>query len=158
MGSARARHCLPGTGLRPSKRLIGNFMTGSKPISDHAVARTTRCLFGLFWIVTLLAAQLDQRTRKAVLIDSWYRKSHPTFADALAAVRRDIWRGTGLYPPTEVLTSREGKRPHTPLTTKAEPWVRTSVGGYHSRPSTGTTPKPLRALQRRLAYALCHAA
>ena len=61
------------------------------------MARTTPCLFGLFSIVTLLAAQLDQRTRTAVLIDSWYRKSHPTFADALATVRRQIWRETGLF-------------------------------------------------------------
>ena len=68
--------------------------------SDRAVARTTPCLFGLFSIVTLLAAQLGQRVRTAVWIDSWYRKSHPTFADALAAVRQAIWRETGL------LTSR----------------------------------------------------
>ncbi len=24
--------------------------------------------------------------------DAWYRKPHPTFADALALVRRDLWR------------------------------------------------------------------
>jgi hypothetical protein len=46
------------------------------------------------------AAQLSQRVRTAVLVDSWYRKSHPTFADALAAVRQAICRETGL------LTSR----------------------------------------------------
>ena len=57
--------------------------------SDQAVARTTPCLLGLFSIVTLLAAQLGQRSRTAVWIDSWYRKSHPTFADALAAVIRN---------------------------------------------------------------------
>ena len=68
--------------------------------SDRAVARTTPCLFGLFSIVTLLAAQLGQRVRTAVWIDSWNRKSHPTFADALVAVRQAIWRETGL------LTSR----------------------------------------------------
>jgi hypothetical protein len=68
--------------------------------SDHAIARTTPCLLGLFSIVTLLAAQLGQRPRTAVWIDSWYRKSHPTFADALAAVRRQVWSEMGL------LTSR----------------------------------------------------
>jgi hypothetical protein len=68
--------------------------------SDRAVARTTPCLFGLFSIVTLLAAQLGQRVRSAVLVDSWYRKSRPTFADARAAVRRQIWCEAGL------LTSR----------------------------------------------------
>ena len=52
-------------------------------------------------MVTLLAGQLGQRTRTAVLVESWYRKSHPTFADALAAVRQAIWRETGL------LTSRQ---------------------------------------------------
>ena len=92
--------------------------------SDRAVARTTPCLFGLFSMVTLLAAQLHHQTRTAVWTDSWYRKSHPTFADALAAVRRQIWYETGL------LTSRH----------------------RHN------TPKPSRALQRCLLYALCHAA
>jgi hypothetical protein len=65
--------------------------------SDRAVARTTPCLFVMFSIVTLLAAQHDQRTRTGVLIDSWYRKSHSTFADALATVRRQIWRETALF-------------------------------------------------------------
>ena len=64
--------------------------------SDRAVARTTPCLFGLFSIVALLATQLSQRARTAVLSDSWYRKSHPTFSDSLAAVRRHIWCETGL--------------------------------------------------------------
>jgi hypothetical protein len=64
--------------------------------SDRAVARTTPCLFGLFSIVALLATQLSQRARTAVSIDSWYRKSHPTFSDSLAAVRRHIWCETGL--------------------------------------------------------------
>jgi hypothetical protein len=79
--------------------------------SDRAVARTTPCLFGLFSIVTLLAAQLGQRTRTAVWVDSWYRKSYPTFADALAAVRRDIWRETGL------LTSRNRHKTPKPTPT-----------------------------------------
>ena len=34
--------------------------------SDHAIARTTSCLFGLFSIVTLLAGQLHHRARTAV--------------------------------------------------------------------------------------------
>jgi DDE superfamily endonuclease len=65
--------------------------------SDRAVARTTPCLLGLFSIVTLLAAQLDGRTRRAALADSWYCKPHPTFSDTLAAVRRHIWQETGLF-------------------------------------------------------------
>jgi hypothetical protein len=54
-------------------------------------------LLGLFSIVTLLAAQLGQRARTAVWIDSWYRKSHPTFSDSLAAVRQHIWCEAGLF-------------------------------------------------------------
>jgi hypothetical protein len=61
------------------------------------VARTTPNLFGLFSMVTLLAGQLGQRARTAVLVDSWDRKSHPTFSDSLAAVRRHIWCETGLF-------------------------------------------------------------
>ena len=64
--------------------------------SDRAIARTTPCLLGLFSIVTLLAARLDRRARSAVCIDAWYRKPRPTFADTLAAVRRQFWREQGL--------------------------------------------------------------
>lgn len=39
---------------------------------------------------------MHQRARTAVLLDSWYHKSHLTFADAVAAVRQQIWRETGL--------------------------------------------------------------
>jgi DDE superfamily endonuclease len=76
--------------------------------SDRAVARTTPCLLGLFSIVTLLATQLGRRARLAVLTDSWYRKPHPTFTDALAAVRRHIWLETGL------LTSRRSHEMQKP--------------------------------------------
>jgi hypothetical protein len=64
--------------------------------SDRAIARTTPCLLALFSIVTLLAARLDRRARLAVCTDAWYRKPRPTFADTLAAVRRQFWREQGL--------------------------------------------------------------
>jgi len=64
--------------------------------SDRAIGRTTPCLLGLFSLVALLAARLDRRARAAVLTDAWYRKSRPTFADTLAAVRRQFWREQGL--------------------------------------------------------------
>jgi DDE superfamily endonuclease len=68
--------------------------------SDRAIARATPCLLGLFSLVALLAARLDRRARTAVSTDAWYRKPRPTFADTLAAVRRQLWREQGL------LTSR----------------------------------------------------
>jgi hypothetical protein len=50
----------------------------------------------------LLAARLDRRARSAVCLEAWYRKPRPTFADILAAVRRQFWREQGL-----LLSSRQ---------------------------------------------------
>jgi hypothetical protein len=67
--------------------------------SDQAIARTTPCLLGLFSTVALLTTRLSKRTRLAVAEAAWYKKQRPTFADALAAVRREIWRAQGFpYP------------------------------------------------------------
>jgi hypothetical protein len=63
--------------------------------TDKAIARTTPCLLGLFSIVALLATRLSSHARIAGANAAWYRKSHPTFADTLAAVRREIWRAQG---------------------------------------------------------------
>lgn len=63
--------------------------------SDLAIARTTPCLLGLFSLVTLLAGRLSSQARLAVATAAWYRKKRPTFADTLAAVRREIWREQG---------------------------------------------------------------
>ena len=64
--------------------------------SDKAIARTTPCLLALFSIVTLLAGQLPAHQRRRVAATAWYTKSRPTFSDALAAVRREIWREQAL--------------------------------------------------------------
>ena len=60
--------------------------------SDKAIARTTPCLLALFSIVTLLASHLPAHERRQVARAAWYHKPQPTFSDALAAVRRAIWR------------------------------------------------------------------
>lgn len=81
--------------------------------SDRAIARTTPCLLALLSIVTLLAARLDHRVRSAVCIDAWYRKPRPTFADTLAAVRRQFWREQGLllsWRQAELRKPRPGLR------------------------------------------------
>lgn len=69
--------------------------------SDNAIARTTPCLLALFSIVTLLATKLPARERRQVAATAWYFKPQPTFSDALAAVRRTIWReeGSSTSPP-----------------------------------------------------------
>lgn len=65
--------------------------------SDRAIARTTPCLLALFSRVALLAVRLDPKTRPAVTTAAWYRKPHPTFADTLAAVRRQFWQEQGFF-------------------------------------------------------------
>jgi hypothetical protein len=64
--------------------------------SDKAIARTTPCLLALFSIVTLLAARLPASERRHVAETAWYHKPQPTFSDALASVRRAIWREQAL--------------------------------------------------------------
>ena len=63
--------------------------------SDRAIARTTPCLLGLFSLTALLGKQLNPRTRLAATAAAWYHKTQPTFADTLAAVRKEIWAAQG---------------------------------------------------------------
>jgi hypothetical protein len=66
--------------------------------SEKAIARTTPALLALFSIVTLLAHHRygegqDLFVRQA----AWYVKQRPTFSDALATVRRQLWREVGFH-------------------------------------------------------------
>jgi hypothetical protein len=62
--------------------------------SDPAIARTTPALLGLFSLVALWAHQHCTAELAAPRQASWYSKPLPTFADALAAVRRSLWTNT----------------------------------------------------------------
>jgi hypothetical protein len=59
--------------------------------SDLAILRTTPALLGLFSLVTLFAHQLCQNDALPVRHTAWYAKATPTFVDALALVRRQLW-------------------------------------------------------------------
>ena len=59
--------------------------------SELAIRRTTPALLGLFSLVTLFAQQRMVRSTEAVRRAAWYRKPHPTFSDALALVRKELW-------------------------------------------------------------------
>ena len=59
--------------------------------SDLAILRTTPALLGLCSLVTLWAHDLAADTPLAPATAAWYPKSHCTFSDAIAAVRRQIW-------------------------------------------------------------------
>jgi len=60
--------------------------------SNLAIARTTPALLGLFSLITLLANRLIGTGQCPVQQTAWYAKSAPTFSDAIALVRRTLWR------------------------------------------------------------------
>ncbi len=66
--------------------------------SALAIARTTPALFGLFSLVTVLAHRLAQRGKVLARRTAWYAKPRPTFSDALAAVRFELWRCPTFHP------------------------------------------------------------
>ena len=59
--------------------------------SDLAILRTTPALLALFSLVTLWAGQLAVERGPMVECVRWYRKPLPTFSDALALVRHQLW-------------------------------------------------------------------
>ena len=59
--------------------------------SDLAIARTTPALLGLFSWVTLAAHALVQKREFVPRQTAWYSKPLPTFSDALAWVRLELW-------------------------------------------------------------------
>ena len=60
--------------------------------TDKAIQRTTPALLGLFSIVTLWADQLSKSRKFKPRTAAWYKKEVLTFSDAIAVVRREIWR------------------------------------------------------------------
>ncbi len=78
-----------------------------RPWSDLAIRRVTPALLGLFSFVTLLAHDQIAAGARPVPVRqaAWYPKPAPTFADALALVRRSLWAGTTfcMSPPEEDL-------------------------------------------------------
>lgn len=83
--------------------------------SDRAILRTPPALFGLFSLVALYAHPRMGPTGALVRQAAWYRTPLPTFADALALVRRELWghaascmsaRGTELVKVPRALLAR----------------------------------------------------
>jgi len=59
--------------------------------SEMAIARTAPAMLALFSVVTLLAHRRGRTISNSVRRSAWYDKRHPTFSDALALVRRQLW-------------------------------------------------------------------
>jgi hypothetical protein len=59
--------------------------------NDRAIARTTPALVSLYSIITLTAHLLIEKGTTCVRSTAWYSKTRPTFSDAIALVRRQLW-------------------------------------------------------------------
>ena len=59
--------------------------------NDRAMARATPALLSLYSIITLTAHLLIEKGATCVRSTAWYRKTRPTFSDAMALVRRHLW-------------------------------------------------------------------
>ena len=60
--------------------------------SDNAILRTTPALLALYSIITLWSHDLYKQRKFKPRTAAWYTKTVLTFSDAIAAVRREIWR------------------------------------------------------------------
>jgi hypothetical protein len=75
--------------LEEARRHLG--VETQRQWSDLAIRRTTPALRGLFSLVTPYAHPRMGPTGDLVRQAAWYHKPLPTFADALALVRRELW-------------------------------------------------------------------
>jgi hypothetical protein len=79
--------------------------------SDPAIARTTPALLGLFSLITSWADDLYATHAPAPRAASWYPKPLPTFSDALAEVRRELWTARNFETssqPRDIVKLSEG--------------------------------------------------
>ena len=77
------------TTFEEARRHLG--METQRQWSDLAILRTTPALLGLASLVTLWASQLAAERGPVVEHVRWYPKPLPTFSDALALIRRELW-------------------------------------------------------------------
>jgi hypothetical protein len=59
--------------------------------SELAIRRTAPALLGLFSLVTLFAHRRMAPSTATIRRTAWYDKPRPTFSDALALVRKELW-------------------------------------------------------------------
>jgi hypothetical protein len=71
-------------------------LEGQRQWNDLAAARTTPVRLALFSLVTLMV-QRQPAWPQSFRRSAWYEKVRPTFADALAQVRRALWRQLGFW-------------------------------------------------------------
>jgi hypothetical protein len=59
--------------------------------AEPAIRRTTPALLGLSSAITLFTHRRMRRATGAFRRAAWYHKAHPTFSDASALVRKELW-------------------------------------------------------------------
>jgi hypothetical protein len=76
--------------FQEARRHLG--METQRQWSDHAIDRITPCILCSYSIINLIALENLAATGKNIPIQtsSWYKKSHVTFSDVLAYLRREI--------------------------------------------------------------------
>jgi hypothetical protein len=82
------------TTFQEARQYLG--LDGQRQWNDMAVARTTPMRLGLYALVALIV-QRQPVWQQAFRQSAWYQKARPTFVDALAQVRRALWRQLGSW-------------------------------------------------------------
>jgi hypothetical protein len=83
--------------LRKSRNLTKNKTDPAKLTTYQSDARL---FYGMPYLIELAKAKswsyhLRLKANLRAVIVAWYRKTQPTFADTLAAVRKEIWAAQG---------------------------------------------------------------
>jgi hypothetical protein len=91
------------TTFEEARRHLG--METQRQWSDLAILRTTPALLALFSLVTLWASQLARERGPVLECVRWSPKPLPTFSDALALVRRELWTAQISAPSPSTATS-----------------------------------------------------
>jgi hypothetical protein len=84
-------------------------LDGQRQWQDRAVARTTPVRLGLFSLVALIVHR-QPAWQHAFRRSAWYKKARPTFADALAQVRRALWRQLGFWLSEATIDKQKSPR------------------------------------------------
>jgi hypothetical protein len=78
---------------------------------EKSVTRMTPLLLGLYTLINLMFAEVNEAKRWAIPQWPWYRKQQPTFADALASVREELWQSVLSQTPRSCRQSELKSQP-----------------------------------------------
>jgi hypothetical protein len=89
---AHVQVLVAGTILAPGKRTVTSALRAVGLEEERQFCSYHRVLNRATWCgITLFAHQHMATSTQTVRQTAWYRKSHPTFSEALALVRKELW-------------------------------------------------------------------